>query len=288
MAAVAEYRDDISGMNLTSGSSSAYTLTTFQKLPATPNNGQLIAFTVHATNVAGCYLAADGGTAFTVVSANGVVLPAGFLVAGSCYTAHWAGGSWIMHNLYGNPYNIPLAAGIDYWGTTTPNSAFAFPVGQAISRTTYASLYSLLGTNFGAGDGSTTFNLPDKRGRVSAAVDNMGGASAGIFTPAFGVKVGVENVTLAPSQIPGHTHSGTTGVDSPDHGHSGLSYGITHSGGSESGPYADMANPTTALTGGANVRHQHAFTTDAGAGLGGGAHSNTQPTIVCNYILRIV
>ena len=65
-----------------------------------------------------------------------------------------------------NQYNVPLAAGLDYWGSTTPNSAFAFPTGQAISRTTYAALFTLIGTTYGAGDGSTTFNLPDKAGRV--------------------------------------------------------------------------------------------------------------------------
>ncbi|HEY7845769.1 MAG TPA: phage terminase large subunit, partial [Bradyrhizobium sp.] len=71
-----------------------------------------------------------------------------------------------------NPYNIPLGAGLDYWGSTTPNSSFAFPSGQAISRTTYVALFALVGTTYGAGDGSTTFNLPDKRGRVSAATDD--------------------------------------------------------------------------------------------------------------------
>jgi microcystin-dependent protein len=57
---------------------------------------------------------------------------------------------------------------LDYWGTTTPNSSFAFPTGQAISRTTYAALFALIGATYGVGDGTTTFNLPDKTGRVSA------------------------------------------------------------------------------------------------------------------------
>jgi hypothetical protein len=43
-----------------------------------------------------------------------------------------------------NPYNAPLAAGMDYWAPTAPNSSFAFPVGQAISRTTYATLFALI------------------------------------------------------------------------------------------------------------------------------------------------
>ena len=80
-----------------------------------------------------------------------------------------------FRGFYGNPYNVPLAAGLDYWGATAPNSAFAFPTGQAISRTTYAPLFSLFSTTYGSGDGSTTFNLPDKRGRISAAIDPTSG-----------------------------------------------------------------------------------------------------------------
>jgi Phage Tail Collar Domain/Phage terminase large subunit len=77
-------------------------------------------------------------------------------------------GAFYLQGFYGNPYNVPLAGGMDYWGTTVPNSSFAFPIGQAISRTTYASLFAIMGTTYGSGDGSTTFNLPDKTGRVSA------------------------------------------------------------------------------------------------------------------------
>lgn len=50
--------------------------------------------------------------------------------------------------------------------------------GQAVSRTTYAPLFTAIGTAYGAGDGSTTFNLPDMRGRVAAGKDDMGGAAA--------------------------------------------------------------------------------------------------------------
>jgi microcystin-dependent protein len=65
--------------------------------------------------------------------------------------------------------------------------------GQAVSRTTYAALFALLGTTWGAGDGTTTFNLPDLRGRVMAGVDNMGGTPANRMTS--GVS-GISGVTL--------------------------------------------------------------------------------------------
>lgn len=51
--------------------------------------------------------------------------------------------------------------------------------GQAVSRTTYAALFAAIGTAFGAGDGTTTFNVPDLRGRAVAGKDDMGGSSAG-------------------------------------------------------------------------------------------------------------
>lgn len=74
--------------------------------------------------------------------------------------------------------------------------------GQAISRATYKVLFEAIGTAFGVGDGATTFNLPDYRGRVP-----MGsGTGAGLTARARGDKVGVETVTLTSAQsgLPDH------------------------------------------------------------------------------------
>src|SRR5258708_23397161 len=65
-----------------------------------------------------------------------------------------------------NPYNIPLGSGLPFFLSTAPNSSFVFPFGQAISRTTYATLFALMSTTYGTGDSSTTFNIPDVRGRI--------------------------------------------------------------------------------------------------------------------------
>jgi hypothetical protein len=62
-------------------------------------------------------------------------------------------------------------------GTAAP-AGYLLCFGQAISRTNYVGLFTVLGTTYGAGDGSTTFNLPDLRGRVAAGLDNMGGSAA--------------------------------------------------------------------------------------------------------------
>lgn len=77
---------------------------------------------------------------------------------------------------------LPSGVGMDYWGDTLPAGGWLWADGSAVSRTTYAGLFAVYGTKYGAGDGSTTFNLPDKRGRVSAGKDDIGGTNAGRLT----------------------------------------------------------------------------------------------------------
>ena len=77
-----------------------------------------------------------------------------------------------------NAFSVPVGGLLPYLGAAAPNSSFALPFGQPINRTTYATLFALIGTTFGAGDGTTTFNLPDLRGRAVFGRDNMGGAAA--------------------------------------------------------------------------------------------------------------
>src|SRR5262249_9690654 len=109
---------------------------------------------------------------------------------------------------------------------SAPNSSFALPFGQAISRTTYATLFALIGTTFGGGDGSTTFNIPDLRGRAVFGLDNMGGAAASRITvgggnfpgATSGATGGAENHTLTTGEIPSHSHVAT--VIDPGHLHS--------------------------------------------------------------------
>lgn len=65
----------------------------------------------------------------------------------------------------------------DYAGSVAPDG-FLLCYGQAISRTTYSRLFAAISTAFGVGDGSTTFNIPDCRGRIIAGKDDMGGTAA--------------------------------------------------------------------------------------------------------------
>jgi hypothetical protein len=144
-------------------------------------SGKMVAFIPHATNGATVTLNVDGLGAKALRSAPSVELPAGVLIQGTPYCAVYNNSTteWILQGFWGaNEYSIPLGAGVPYFGTSAPNSKFAFPSGQAISRSTYAALFALIGTAYGSGDGSTTFNLPGVGGRLLACRENMNGAGA--------------------------------------------------------------------------------------------------------------
>lgn len=117
----------------------------------------------------------------------------------------------------GTPSIVEIGAGagsshlpgmlIIYAGSSAP-TGWLFCDGSPVSRTTYASLFSAIGTTYGAGDGSTTFNVPDLRGRVVAGVDNMGGSDAGRLDWAntLGTFGGAQTHTLTTAEMPSHTH----------------------------------------------------------------------------------
>ena len=168
------------------------------------------------------------------------------------------GGSGSTSNYYLN--DQPIGAIIDYVGTSAPTS-WLMCYGQAISRSTYADLFTIIGTAYGIGDGSTTFNLPDLRGRVTAGKDNMGGSSADRLTNLSGgldgdilaATGGSESHTLTIAQMPSHTHNTQTSA-------SGF--------GNNTGPNSGTLNVPTSSTG------------------GDGAHNNVQPTIIVNKIIK--
>lgn len=160
--------------------------------------------------------------------------------------------------------------------------------GRALSRTTYAALYAAIGTTHGSGDGSTTFNIPDARGYTSAAPDNMGGTPAGRLSGAtLGAKLGVQSVTLTSAQsgLPAHSHSASSSTDG-NHTHSQDATTMLQD--SEGGGTIRGTNPASlGGTTGAAGAHSHTITVNSNSAQGASqAHTNVQPTIIFNKIIK--
>ena len=120
--------------------------------------------------------------------------------------------------------------------------------GSAISRTTYSSLFAVIGTVFGTGDGSTTFNIPDMRGRMPIGA----GTGTGLSARTIGQNNGSETVVIASSNLPLHTHTlsahtHTTTIDPPATGSGGISANHQHYTGGHSHSYL-VGNLATAGT----------------------------------------
>lgn len=168
--------------------------------------------------------------------------------------------------------NFPPSNGSVVWGWAN---------GQEISRTTYSVLFSLFSTYYGAGNGSTTFNLPNLAELVPVGVSGMGGAAGrGYIThlansTITGTVLGEGRHSLTTGEMATHSHgltdgghshsfSGTTGNDSNDHTHS-FSYswsGTTSSDGAHSHSVHDTAG----------------FSSASQTSAGGGSFSGSQVT----------
>ena len=148
---------------------------------------------------------------------------------------------------------MPVGCVIPFAGAAAP-TGWLLCQGQAVSRTTYAQLFSVIGTTYGSGDGSTTFNLPDMRGRVAVGSD----------ANSLGTKDGQKSITLTVEQIPSHNHfSGNPALLYTDY-----AAAITQT------PTASGANNTKGPTRSNSVG-------------GGQAHSNVQPSLYLNQIIKI-
>jgi microcystin-dependent protein len=170
---------------------------------------------------------------------------------------YWTGSAWQ------GAVSAPAGTMDLYAGSTAP-TGWLLAYGQAVSRSTYADLFAVLSTTYGAGDGSTTFALPDMRGRVPAGLDNMGGSAASRLTSTvltasntLGATGGTQTHTLTEAQMPSHSHTQAQG-----------------------GSLSTVAN----VAGGYIVGNQNTSTTQSTGS--GAAHLNTQPTIVLNYIIK--
>lgn len=160
---------------------------------------------------------------------------------------------------------VPVGAVLPYGSSNAPKGWLNCG-GQAVSREDYADLFSVVGTTYGVGNGSTTFNVPNLLGRTIVGQ----GSGAGLTSRAMGAMSGVEAHALNVSEMPSHTHTsnavgGTVGL-------------ITANG------------QNTAVDVDASLVEPNVYAAPVALSIdsagSGAAHNNMQPFAVLNYIIK--
>lgn len=150
-------------------------------------------------------------------------------------------------------FTMPSGA-IMIWPTATAPTGWRLCDGAERSRTGFASLFAAIGTTYGVGDGSTTFNVPNLKGRVVVGID----ASQTEFDT-LAETGGAKTHTLTEAQIPAHTHVNADGI-------------------------GDDAGSRFSSAAGAGKLHKTNIATNSTGG--GEAHNNLQPYMALHYIIK--
>lgn len=131
-----------------------------------------------------------------------------------------------------------MSAEIKIWPAATPPTGWLLCNGAAVSRAIYAAIFAVLGTTWGTGDGSTTFNLPNfaDKSPVGVSGSKVLGSSGGVASITPAGSVSIAGTALAINQMPSHAHAlvdqgHSHGVTDPGHLH-GIVQPINHPGGS--------------------------------------------------------
>lgn len=192
---------------------------------------------------------------------------------------------------------VPTGVVLPFAGATAP-AGFLLCNGAAVSRTTYAALFAVVSTTYGAGDGSTTFNVPDTRSRALVGM----GQGSGLTNRVLAATGGEETHALSIAELAAHTHGGATGnanathnhgVTDPSHQHNstngnsflttGATYQQTGAGASWAASNNHTATATTGITvDNASPTHNHSISSQGS----GTAHQNMQPFLVLNHIVK--
>jgi microcystin-dependent protein len=171
-----------------------------------------------------------------------------------------------------SPALVPTGVVLPFAGSIAP-TGYLMAQGQLVDRVAYAALFGVIGTTYGAGDGSTTFALPDLRSRVPLGA----GQGAGLRDRPIGSAGGREDATL-----PSHAHGASAGGMSAQHVHS---VSMSDAGGlAGGGSLVRKGGVPGENTGGASSDHSHAVTVNASGA--DPADANTAPYVAVNYLIR--
>lgn len=196
--------------------------------------------------------------------------------------------TYVNNNLVNS---IPIGTVLPYCGNSPPNSNWVLAQGQDISRVTYSALFALIGTTFGAGNGTTTFNVPNMTTRVPAGAGTTSGAEF-----LLGTTGGQVTHTLTESEMPNHTHLASPHIHTINDGSHNHSFGV----------YKKAINPNFSNGEGAELSGAATVPNDERTGLtntgitlnpavannssvgGSSPHNNMQPYIALYYIIKIL
>lgn len=160
-----------------------------------------------------------------------------------------------------------------YAGSSAP-SGWLICNGQAVSRTTYAALFAVIGTTYGAGNGSTTFNVPNLVNKTVRGAETVGSTG------------GSDTVTLSTENLPAHTHGGgsltTESAGAHRHSLNGSDDGtnVTYvNAGTPSIPRGTIYTSTTGA-------HTHTISGTTDSTGSGSAVTITNPYVMLHYIIK--
>lgn len=244
-----------SGLSIGGNAATATTATNATNVAVTDNTSS--SSTYYPTLVT----ATTGNTGINTSSTKLSFVPS----TGTLSATKFAGDGSSLTGISGTPTGSLLM-----WPTSSAPSGWLLANGAAVSRTTYATLYALIGTTFGAGDGSTTFNLPNYTNNMPV------GAGSSYALASTG---GSATTTISSSNLPSHTHS--ISVSDPGHFHTAPITGPDVRAG---GPYNITANYGLGTT---NTSTATTGITASASNTGSGTAFNTiSPYLAIYFIIK--
>lgn len=251
--------------------------------------GVKVRFVASATNTAATTLNVAGTGVKNVLRSEWlgqIALSGAEIILGGYSEAVYDGAQFQLLN---NKNPVTVGTSVAYRGTVLP-SGYLFEDGSCVSRTVFASLFGIISTTYGVCDGSTTFGLPDSRGRIDAGRDDQGvagaagritNAASGCTGTTLGLGCGLQTHTITTAEMPAHTHTSPALTD-PGHTHTVTAYNtsatntLTAGGTGATSSVITSSSNTTGIT-------LAATTGSAGSGT---AAPILNPLIVTNKIIR--